>query len=177
MTGKTSLILAGISDSGPGHWQTLWQQADPRMQKLSHSEWEAPVMEVWLDELQSALHRTGNDVVLVAHSLGCLLVAHWAQRTGGKVAGALLAAVPDTSLPVFPASARHFAPVPMAPLGFPSIVACSEDDPHATVAFTRGCAAAWGSSLRLVGNLGHVNVASNIGAWEDGRALLRELGA
>jgi uncharacterized protein len=177
LTKTPALILAGIGDSGPEHWQTLWQKADANMQKLQHFEWEAPVLEAWLDELQQQLDRTGNDVVLVAHSLGCLLAAHWALKTGGRVAGALLVSIPDPASPVFPKSARHFGPVPLGALGFPTLIACSQDDSYGTEQFMRRCATSWGSELRTVGNLGHINASSNIGAWEQGRSMLRELGA
>jgi predicted alpha/beta hydrolase family esterase len=174
---KPSLILAGIGDSGPGHWQTLWQQSDPAMQKLQHAEWDAPVLEEWLIELQRQLDRMGDDVVLVAHSLGALLVAHWALRSGGRVAGALLVSIPDPTSPAFPATAKRFGPVPSGALGFPTLIVCSQDDPYGTEQFMRGCAASWGSEVRTVGNLGHINATSSIGAWEQGRSMLRELGA
>ncbi|WP_395330151.1 alpha/beta hydrolase [Novosphingobium sp. BL-8H] len=33
---STYVVLPGIGGSGPAHWQTLWEQADPRMQRFAH---------------------------------------------------------------------------------------------------------------------------------------------
>ena len=115
-------------------------------------------------------------MVLVAHSLGCLLVAHWAAASAnGHIHGALLVAVPDPEGPSFPKEASGFSPLPVRPLGFPSVVVASADDPYGSAEHAARCAAAWGSRLVEVGAAGHINSASGLGAWSDGFALLRQL--
>lgn len=47
------LILAGIGNSGPEHWQTFWQAEEPRFEKLEHSEWDKPDFAVWVRELEA----------------------------------------------------------------------------------------------------------------------------
>ena len=171
----TPLILAGIGNSGAEHWQTLWQAEDPRFDKLEHSEWDAPDRVVWEAELEAKVAELGENVVLVAHSLACLLVAYWAASTRQRVAGALLVSVPDPAGPSFPSSAVNFGGVPLTPLPFPSIVVVSTNDPYASAEFMKACAEAWGSDCRRVGALGHINAGSNVGNWPQGRAFLGEL--
>jgi predicted alpha/beta hydrolase family esterase len=113
-------------------------------------------------------------VVVVAHSLGCLTVAHYVGR-GGRLAAALLVAVPDPTGPEFPAVARTFDGFARSPFGFASRVVASRDDPYASFDFAAGCARAWGSALTDAGNAGHINAASGLGDWPAGQALLADL--
>lgn len=169
------LVLPGIGDSGPQHWQSLWQQQDARMQRVAQRDWEAPQCAEWVATLEQAVAAAGEQTVLVAHSLGCLLVAHWAVQTSRRIAGALLVAPPDPLGAEFPDVARGFAPLPLRALGFRSTVVASSDDPYGSPAFARGCAEAWGSRHVGIGACGHINAASGLGDWVVGRELLEEL--
>jgi uncharacterized protein len=169
------LVLPGIGNSGPEHWQTLWEASDPAMTRIVHSEWDAPDCRVWVRELGAAVVASGPDTVLVAHSLACLTVAHWAAESPRPIAGALLVSVPNPDLPAFPAEASHFSPVPMRRLPFPSLVVSSTDDPYASADWMRRCAGAWGSRFHSVGACGHINASSNLGDWAEGRKLLADL--
>jgi predicted alpha/beta hydrolase family esterase len=169
------LILAGIYNSGPGHWQSVWQREDPAILKLEHSDWNTADRVVWVRELEAQLDRIGPRVTLIAHSLGCLLVAFWSECTRHRIDGALLVSVPDPESPAFPVDARNFRSPPMRRLAFPTAVVSSTDDPYATQAFMRRCARAWGSSFHSVGALGHINADSNLGTWEQGSEILRTL--
>jgi serine hydrolase len=171
------LVLAGIFDSGPEHWQTIWQRGDASFDKLQHSDWETPDRAVWVSELADKVSQTAGPIVLVAHSLACLLVAHWAPTAPDSVTGAFLVSVPDPSGPNFPVAARGFAPIPTARLRFASLVISSADDPYGSQEFMKRCARAWGSRFHSVGNCGHINADSNLGSWHEGRALLRGLEA
>lgn len=169
------LILPGYGGSGPAHWQTLWQAAHPLFTRLEARDWEHPVCAEWVENLEAAVKASGEDTVLVAHSLGCLQVAHWAARTRLAVKAALLVAPPDPDEPAFPATATGFAPVPLTPFPFPALVVGSTDDPYAGPAFTQACARAWGARFVSVGAAGHINAASGLGEWERGKALLGEI--
>lgn len=136
--------------------------------------WDAPELEAWLREIDAAVCAAPSLPVVVAHSLGCLALAHWASR-GGRLHGALLVAVPDPQGPEFPDAARSFAPAPLTALPFPSRVAVSRNDPFGSVAFAARCAAAWHSELCDVGPLGHINAESRLGDWLEGEQLLRGL--
>ena len=168
------LILPGLGGSGPEHWQTRWEAVEPSSRRVHMPDWDRPDFETWLALLDVAAKSTARAPVIVAHSLGCLLVAHWARR-GGVARAALLVAVPDPDGPAFPAVARSFGPVPLEPLGFPARVVASHDDSYGSFAFAARCAKAWGSPLTDVGDAGHINADSGLGDWAAGRKLLGEL--
>lgn len=168
----TILILPGIHGSGDGHWQTVWEQSLPGAARVHASDWARPVRPDWVANLERAVAARGPDTVLVAHSLGCLQVVHWAAQTKLPVRAALLVAPPDPTRAGFPVEAVGFAPVPFTPLPFASAVVASADDPYATPQFSRLCAQTWGSRFVDVGCLGHINAASGLGDWPEGRRIL-----
>lgn len=179
MTPAEVLILPGINDSGPTHWQSLWQQAIPTARRVTQDDWDNPVCADWVAALHRAVDAVAGSVVLVAHSLGCLQVVH-AAATGSPgfvraVRGALLVAPPDPDGPSFPDIAVGFRPLPLAPLPFASVLVASRTDPYSSFEFSQRMAAAWGSELVDLGPCGHVNAASGLGAWPAGRARLDRL--
>lgn len=171
----TVLILPGIGDSGPGHWQSLWQAANPGFQRVVQRDWDHPVCREWVATLDHTLRAMQGPVVLVAHSLGCLLVAHWAQSATQVIKAALLVAVPDPLGAHFPAEAQGFAPVPRTSLPFPSIVVASTNDPYSSLAYAEACATAWDGQLANIGAAGHISTSSGHGEWSAGLALLQGL--
>ncbi|MBB3261205.1 hypothetical protein F4827_006114 [Paraburkholderia bannensis] len=177
------LVLPGYMNSGPGHWQTRWEGAHRGFQRLRMPDWMHPECDAWCAALEAALcAETGGagSVLLAAHSLGCLTVAHWAahhasEATRAKVAGALLVALPDPHGPEFPRDAHGFDPVPLAALPFASIVVASTDDPYGGVAFSQRCAQAWGSRWEDIGARGHINAQSGLADWPQGFAWLMSM--
>lgn len=168
------LIVPGIGGSGPAHWQSLWEASEPSFQRVEMPSWDRPDLEGWLTALSSAVGAAGGEPVVVAHSLGCLAVAHHAAR-GGPARAALLVAPPDPECPMFPDAARSFAPLPLARLPFRTRVVASRNDPYSRLEFAERCARAWGSELVDVGQAGHINAESGLSAWPAGRALLADL--
>ena len=166
--GVTVLILPGFSGSGPEHWQTFWEKAHPEFQRVPERDWDHPVRREWVSALEAAVRETGPQSILVAHSLACLQVAHWAAKTRLKVQSALLVAPPDPGRKAFPKAAIGFAPVPMKKLGFPSILVASSNDPYGDLAFSQRCARNWGSKLVSFGPKGHLNSESNLMDWPQG---------
>lgn len=169
------LNLPGIGDSGPAHWQSLWEKQDPRIQRVAQRDWNNPRCADWVRALQEAVKASSPRPFLVAHSLGCLLVAHWAAQHHEPIGGALLVAPADPESIYFPPDADGFAPVPLKRLPFSSILVSSNDDPFAEPGFGQRCAEAWGSRLANPGAAGHINAESGVGDWPFGRALLDEL--
>jgi predicted alpha/beta hydrolase family esterase len=169
------LVLPGIGDSGPEHWQTLWLMANPHMRRVVQQDWEHPRCDAWSEALDDAVRDCGPDLVLVAHSLACLLVAHWAASTRHQIHGALLVAVPDPEGSAFPPQAVGFTPLPMRRLPFASLVVASTNDPYGSLAYAHRCASAWGSRIVEAGAAGHLNAASGLGHWPQGLAWLEEL--
>jgi predicted alpha/beta hydrolase family esterase len=170
------LILPGYADSGPGHWQTLWERRHGYL-RVVQDDWLAPERAAWVRTLEHAVRRAQAPVVLVAHSLGGILVAHWAQQgTVERVRGALLVAPPDVDEAQFMLpEVASFAPIPLAPLPFQAIVVASTTDPYVDPARARQMAAAWQARLVDIGDAGHVNAESALGDWPAGHRLLEDL--
>ena len=170
------LLLPGLWDSGPTHWQSLWEARFATFVRVRQRDWVTPRAGNWIEVLDLAVERAGPEALLVAHSLGCTLVARWAGETRRRIRGALLVAPSDVEAPSYPPGPQGFAPMPTARLPFPSIVVASEDDPYVALDRARAFAAAWGSDLVNAGRLGHLNSASGLGMWPLGMALLQRLG-
>ena len=168
------LVLPGIGNSGPQHWQTLWALRHSDWQRVNLGNWDRPVCDDWVRALDVAVRACPSPPMLVAHSLACLLVAHWAHRSAIVPKNALLVAVPDPKTARFPATARGFAAVPMAPFAFRSLVVASANDSFGSLAHAKHCAIAWGSIFVDIGQAGHINADSGHGEWEEGYALLQQ---
>lgn len=166
------ITLPGIGGSGPTHWQSAWEAKNPAIVRFQPARWDHPDLDDWLAALDRAVAAAPAPPLLVAHSLACLLVAHWAARGGRTVRGAFLVSVPDPRSPAFPAEARAFDDVPGGRLPFPALVVASTDDPFGTIGYTKARAEQWGAGHVAVGAHGHLNAASELGDWAEGAALL-----
>jgi uncharacterized protein len=173
------LILPGLNDSGPEHWQSCWERQDPSCTRVVQDEWDAPHCAAWVARLDEVLSRQSALVVLAGHSSACALVAHWAATAPpahlALVRGALLVAPSDPDGEHYPAGPVGFGPIPLRPLPFTSIVVASSDDRYVTPERARGYAVAWASRFVLLTNAGHINAASGFGPWPEGYALLSSL--
>ena len=67
-----------------------------------------------LRRCKRAVGTASKPPVLVAHSLACLLVAHWQLVSTAPVTGAFLVAVPNPQSEAFPAEATSFANPPLS---------------------------------------------------------------
>jgi predicted alpha/beta hydrolase family esterase len=171
------LILPGLGGSGPAHWQTAWEGCEAGSTRVVQRDWDRPELGEWLGALDEAIGAAEGPVVLVAHSLACSLVAHGAGRPGwSPVAGALLVAPADVESEAHtPPETRGFAPIPRRPLPFPAIVVASRNDPYVDLERARHFAGCWGATFVDAGEIGHINAASELGDWPEGRRLLAEL--
>lgn len=173
------LIVPGLYDSGPDHWQTRWLACRTDCERVELGRWSEPSRTLWLSRLDRAIARSPEQVVLVAHSLGCHAVAWWALEASAprleKVRAALLVAPPDVDRPdVLPALAP-FAPTPAERLPFRTILAASRNDHYADFSRSIAMASAWGSEFVDFGREGHLNAESKLGDWIEGQQLLRKL--
>lgn len=171
------LTLPGWQGSGPEHWQTRWEQCHG-YQRVQQHNWMQPLRGDWMMQLEQAVLAARQPVLLVAHSLGCVLVAAWAahsQHTGSVRAALLVApgdverdALRDTPL-------RSWRPIVRQRLPFASTLVASHSDPYCS--FDRAAALAhdWGSALVDAGNAGHINAESQLGDWNAGHLLLENL--
>ena len=166
------ISLPGSGGSGPGHWQTRWEEINPTMRRFQPSSWELPVFTDWLAALETAVVEATEPPVLVAHSLSCLLVAHWQKISHRAVKGAFLVGVPDPEAVVFPVYGVPFSRAPQTQLRFPSFIVTSTDDPYGSLAYAEERARQWGSDVAVIGPLGHINAQSGLEDWREGQALL-----
>lgn len=166
------VIVPGINGSGETHWQSVWEaEWGPYASRIEPASWDEPDLEDWRRAIDRAAG-ADRDVVLVAHSLGCLAVADWVVRGGRGVRGVFLVAPPDSAGPAFPAEAVTFTGLDATPLGVPGLVVSSDDDPYCTADVAQALADAWGLDRISAGSAGHLNSASGLGRWDFGRALL-----
>jgi uncharacterized protein len=177
-SGRTVLIIPGLGDSGPEHWQSLWEASNPEYQRVRQTDWERPCCADWVLNLDAAISAGNQPAVLVAHSMGCIAVIHWAATTANpdkSVAAALLVSPPDVEAETIPMGPTGFAPCPLIRLPFKSTVVASTNDPFATFGRVETFAAAWGSELVILELAGHINAASGHGPWPEGERLLDRL--
>ncbi|HEU4885739.1 MAG TPA: alpha/beta hydrolase [Longimicrobium sp.] len=170
------LIVPGWENSGPDHWQSLWEREDPhRFRRVQQRDWNTPDLDDWVRALDDAITAEPAPVVLAAHSLGCIAIAHWAAWFDHPVVGALLVAPADVDRADTPEPIRSFAPVPLQPLPFRSILVASSTDPYLSMDRAWHFARCWGSELVPIGYAGHINTAAGFGPWPEGERLLESL--
>ncbi len=177
------LLLPGLYDSGPAHWQSLWQAqaATLPVQRVVQQDWASPRCRDWVERVSQVMQETTHDVVLVAHSSACAMVAHWAREAPlaliMRVRGALLVAPSDPLSAVYPTGPTGFAPIPLHTLPFPSTVVASHTDEYVTFAQAERYATAWGSRVWDLGDAGHINADAGYGAWPEGWRAVEEMAA
>lgn len=173
------LTVPGLDNSGPTHWQSIWERERPDCHRVDLGMWSEPRRNVWVTQLNNAITGVGRPVILVAHSLGCLAVAWWAafegQNYGTPVAGALLVAPPDVDCAGPEARLAGFGPAPKCILPFPSIVVASRNDPFISIERAHSLSKFWGSAFVDAGDAGHINAQSDLGDWPAGQELLEML--
>jgi len=176
MTPPRLLTLPGWLNSGPGHWQTRWEQLHGCV-RVEQEDWLWPRRGDWMVRLEEVLLGSATPALLVAHSLGCQLVAAWASRSShtARVRGALLVAPPDTERPDVPPQLHSWRPMPRQRLPFPATVVASTDDPYCEPRRCAELAADWGATLVDAGARGHLNGESGLGDWPEGMSLLHAL--
>ena len=174
------LALPGRGNSGPDHWISHWCQAFPNSSRVLQAEWDKPEPRDWIARVDTAVTSAPRKVVLLAHSLAVATTVKWAVEASReqleKVAGALLVAPthvadPDPSFDLV----RPFAPMPLKPLPFPTLVVASRSDPRVTFDKATEFAAAWGAELADAGELGHMGNEARLGIWPNGLLLLGRL--
>ncbi len=172
------LLLPGWLDSGPDHWQSRWESLHGD-RRVAQSDWLWPKRGDWMARLEEVLLEDERPALLVAHSLGCHLVAAWAahSRHTARVQGALLVALPDIEREDMPPNLQVWRPIARQRLPFAATAVFSSDDPYGTPERGEAMARAWGAETVSIGARGHINGDSGLGDWPEGRALLERLRA
>ena len=176
LTAPSILLLPGWLDSDAAHWQSRWQVLHGYT-RVEQDDWVWPRRGDWMVRLDEVLLASDTPAVLVAHSLGCQLVAAWAAHTqhAAVVHAALLVAPPDSERADMPPHLHNWRPIVRSRLPFPSRIVYSEDDPYCAVDRTLAMAEDWGCNVSCIGAFGHINGASGLGDWPAGHALLQAL--
>ena len=171
------LIVPGLNNSGPAHWQSFWAKSLPNATRVVQRCWDKPEKEEWIKTLDEAIAKMPPETIIVAHSLGVATTVMWlAERVKqgsvpAQVKGVFLVSPSDVdNIEVI----HSFAPMPLNKLPVPACVVASDNDQFVTMERARFFADAWGAGLFGAGALGHINAESNLGEWEQGRKFLAE---
>jgi predicted alpha/beta hydrolase family esterase len=163
------IVVPGLHDSGPGHWQTLWQHRHPEFFRVYQDEWHQPDLPAWSARVDQVRSRDPRPALLLAHSFGCLASIASVARNPVNVAGILLVAPADPEkfgvTPVLPAT----------PLECATVLVSSRNDPWMRADHAATWAARWGSLLIDAGARGHINAESQLGYWQFGQEALQLL--
>jgi predicted alpha/beta hydrolase family esterase len=167
--------LPGFGDSGPEHWQSLWERTLPFARRVDFGDWNRPSRDRWTSRLDAAVTSCREPPVLVAHSLGVIAVVWWAAVYDAPVRAALLVAAPDMTRTDLPAEVLAFGAPPLVRLRFDAVLASSSNDPYCELRRSQTLAKAWGARFVDLGPAGHVNADSGHGPWPMGERLLTEM--
>lgn len=171
------LTVPGLGSSGPNHWQTIWEKEHPEIfSRVEQEDWDLPVAEKWVETLNESIKKLTSPTLLIAHSLGCLTVVHWANKyTSSKIAGILLVAPADAESASFPKEISGFSPIPTQRLPFESVIIASTNDEYATIERAKEWAENWGSQFVNIGALGHINANSKLADWKVGKGIINSI--
>src|SRR3546814_7793793 len=71
------LTIPGLHNSGPTHWQSLWEHKFPNSERVELGNWDHPDKDEWVRQIAAAIEAESEPVLVAAHSLGCHAFAHW----------------------------------------------------------------------------------------------------
>ena len=185
-TDATVLFVPGLRGHVVDHWQTLLAHDIPGSRTVPPEQTYPLSRDIRVYNLAREVAAIEGDIILVAHSAGVLITAHWAwavRRTAGiRIRGALLVTPADLERPLPAGYPTHeeltendWLPIPRVELPFPSILCASTNDPLASFARTEALAKDWGCILENLGDVGHMNPASGHGPWRDAMKFIERL--
>jgi uncharacterized protein len=162
------LILHGLHGSGPGHWQT-WLAARLRAgtEHVAYPDLpdaDLPAPGAWRGALEGELAALPRgEIIVVCHSVSCLLWLHHVAEGGTPAERALLVAPPSEGADQ-PEIAGFF-PVPLPALGGGARIVCSDDDPYCPEGAVTRYAEPLGIPVSVVPGGGHLHPDTGYGAW------------
>ncbi|MET0334756.1 MAG: alpha/beta hydrolase [Rhizobacter sp.] len=156
-TGPRLLIVPGLHDSGPAHWQSWLHSLYPRALRVQQDDWSTPDLQRWAERIGDTLGHSQAPVIAVAHSFGCLALAQWIGSGDSRITAALLVAPAD------PARFGLQRRLHLAPLAARTSLVASDTDPWMSAADAAHWADRWGSHFHNLGDAGHINAESGFG--------------
>jgi hypothetical protein len=163
------VLVPGLNDSGPEHWQSLWQARAEFWLRVTQSRWNSPDIGRWIDAIGRSLAGRSRPAVLIGHSFGALASCCVAAAGRHRIAGLLLVA------PAEPSRFEVEDSVPSSPLGAPALVVASYNDPLMRFGRAAYWSKVWQADIADLGEAGHINAESGFGPWPYGLTLLHEL--
>lgn len=174
------LFVPGLRWEFTGHWQNVVARSSCGSRVVMPLDSDKLSCRSRVMGLEAALRAIEGPVVIVAHHMGVMVTAHWAQwaeHRAAQIHAALLLAPPDLENP----HPRHdppmnalrsngWLPIPRRVLPFRAVVGASTNDPFVRFKRAVGFARDWKAQLMDLGP-----VASGGGDWIRGEALLGEL--
>lgn len=179
----TVLIVPGLRDEAPGHWQALLSHERDAVVSMPALGRQNIDLHARIAAIESTVSSIDGPVIVVAHSGGAIAAAHWAWRTqAANVLGALLATPPAFVSPLGPEypplekfKECGWLPLPSGPLPIRTIVAASRNDALGSYEQVSELARRWGAELVDLGEVGHLNPVSGYGPWPAARDLIERL--
>lgn len=161
------LIIPGLNDSGPTHWQTWLQTQYRGAVRVKQRHWDRPDLDTWAARITEVVDSASEQTtwIAVAHSFGTLALAHHLATRPRQAQGQ---ARIHSALLVAPADPIKFGVderLPRHGLGIPSTLVGSENDPWMPLTRAQLWAAHWGSRFHNLGEAGHINAESGHGPW------------
>ena len=163
------LLVPGLHNSGPDHWQSRWHQQFPQWQRMLGLPWDKPDLTVWSAKLASKLRSRRSRVHLVAHSFGALTAIAAARLQPDKVSSILIVAPADPARIGIPDEALAGSIKVSAQL------IASRNDPWMSFERAEYWSRQWQVPLFDAGEVGHINAQSGHGEWSQGLKLLNTL--
>ncbi|HOZ64618.1 MAG TPA: alpha/beta fold hydrolase [Burkholderiaceae bacterium] len=172
----TILLLPGWQNSGPRHWQSMWER-EHGYTRVDQHEWMRPRRGDWIARLEEVLLTQTGPAVLVAHSLGCHLVSAWAAHSSNThlVKCAFLVAPADVERDEMRSVLPSWSPISTQALPFKSLLLASQNDPYCSFERSQALGSAWGSAFVDCGRSGHINAEAGLDVWPQGHAALQQL--
>jgi predicted alpha/beta hydrolase family esterase len=164
-----ALIVPGLHSSGPDHWQSWFESRLVPSRRVVQRDWRKPNLADWSQRVRQEIRRVSSPVYIVAHSFGALAAAQAAHKDRPRIAGAMFVAPAD------PEKFGFADLLPTQPLGFPSVVVASANDPWMPIDHATLWAGLWGSDFVNLGAAGHINAESGYGPWPEGLEIFARL--
>jgi predicted alpha/beta hydrolase family esterase len=165
------LVIPGLNDSGPAHWQSWLQGHFSRHAvRVEQDDWASADLARWSQRIELTLARHPHSRwVAVAHSFGCLALLRYLALGGEGVQSALLVAPAD------PEKFGVAGNLPQSRLAVPSVLLASETDPWMTFESACTWSRVWGTQLISLGDVGHINTESGFGPLPQAKTLVEQM--
>ncbi|MFH1508776.1 MAG: alpha/beta hydrolase [bacterium] len=174
MTNETTfLILHGYQGSGTKHWQT-WlaselEKAGKQVLYPALPSKDQPSKNAWLQKLTETIKDIDSEsLVVLAHSIGCSLWLHYANKNITKVPKMVYLVSPTTPDDRGIEEISSFFPLPKINL-FPQrehyLMVASDNDPYMDIKEFKNLELSLSIPFLFIPDAGHINVDAGYGEW------------